>query len=787
MTTEARREPTRLLGYVVFLLVGVAAVWFAANLHVPRGPQVLGRVPGTLALGLAAVSLRWVAMTPGLPALTRRFWNQLALVTGLCTVGMVIRGYDALRAAGPEKELPAASVVVVIVALFGAVWALLRIPIGPRTTADWIRLSLDGTTVVLGAGLFVWYLALAPMLAGEPSLAAVWAPLAIGALCLACLSATVKVILTGAGPVDPGALRLLGTGLLIGGVSCGTATIIMPRSNVVPGYLFLPIIAVLLVLAGERQRRAVRQPPSRAPRPGRPYSLLPYVAVVATDALLVLATIGPADGRRHVVVAGAITITALVVVRQVVAFVDNGRLVEKLREREDQLRHQASHDGLTRLANRVLFGERVDAALAAGHGAGLAVLLVDLDDFKTINDTLGHHVGDVLLASVARRIESCVDPRSTVARLGGDEFAVLSRETGPAAADSVADRVLDRLAAPFVVGGCRLVVRASIGVAVARPGDGTGTLLRNADIAMYTVKKRGKGGFVRYLPGMAAEILEHAQLGIELRQALDSGQLCLLYQPIVRLTDRRVVGMEALVRWRHPVRGLIPPGAFVPAAERTGLIVPLGQWALREACRQKAIWSHLHGSAAPLTVGVNVSVRQLQEPGFADQVVDAVTGAGLRPQDLILEVTESGVLTSGQVLKTLNALHDFGVSVALDDFGTGHCSLELVRLFPIHILKLDKSFVDGITGGGRDTAVAAAVAQMARTIGVAAVAEGIEHEAQADCLGRLGYDLGQGFHFAPPMPADELDIILGTGGTVPVRTPVRVGAEYLTPATEQPA
>ena len=260
---EARREPTRLILYVVFLLIGAAAVWFAANVHVPRGPQILGRVPGTLALGLAAVSLRRVATTPELPAAARRFWNQIALVSALCAVGMVIRGYDALRSSVEEKDLPAASVIVIIVALFGAVWALLRIPIGPRTTADWIRLSLDGATVILGAGLFVWYLALAPMLTGDHSLRAVWAPVVIGALCLACLSATVKVILTGSGPVDQGALRLLGVGLLVGGVSCGTATIIMPSSNMVPGYLFLPIISGLLILAGDQQRRAVRQPSRR--------------------------------------------------------------------------------------------------------------------------------------------------------------------------------------------------------------------------------------------------------------------------------------------------------------------------------------------------------------------------------------------------------------------------------------------------------------------------------------------------------------------------------------------
>ncbi|HEU4425139.1 MAG TPA: diguanylate cyclase, partial [Pilimelia sp.] len=593
-TDEARREPCRLVLYLVLGLIGLAAAWFAANVDVPRGPQVLGRVPGTAALTLAAISLRQVAITPELPAVARRFWNQLALVTALCAAGMAVRGYETLRVATPEKDLSPTSVVIILVALCGAVWALLRIPVGPRTTGEWVRLSLDGATVVLGASLFVWYLALAPMLAGDQSVGEVWAPLAIGAFCLVALSATVKVVLAGTGPVDQGALRLLGIGLLVGGVSCGTATIIMPSTNMVPGHLFLPIISALLILAGERQQRAVRQPSPRPRQRRRPYSLLPYIAVVATDALLVAATVGPPDGRRHIVVAGAITITALVVVRQLVAFVDNERLVRQLREREDELRHQASHDALTRLANRALFGEQVDGALTASPGDALAILLVDLDDFKTINDTLGHDVGDALLTAVARRIQSCVDPHNTVARLGGDEFAVLLRRACADAADSVAERILDSLTRPLVVAGYRLLVQASIGVAVARPGDGPGTLLRNADIAMYAAKERGKSGFVRYLPGMAADILEHAQLGTELRQALDNGELCLLYQPIVRLTDRRIVGVEALVRWRHPARGLVLPGTFIPAAERTGLIVPLGHWALREACRQRAAWNTLY-------------------------------------------------------------------------------------------------------------------------------------------------------------------------------------------------
>jgi predicted signal transduction protein with EAL and GGDEF domain len=370
-------------------------------------------------------------------------------------------------------------------------------------------------------------------------------------------------------------------------------------------------------------------------------------------------------------------------------------------------------------------------------------------------------VGDLLLTKVARRIQRCVRLEDTVSRLGGDEFAVLLQRAGPAEVDSLAERILASLAQPVLADGYQLLVQASIGVAIAQPGDDSGALLRNADIALYAGKERGKGKAVRYVPGMAAQILEHAQTGAQLRQALEESQLHLVYQPIVRLADRRVIGVEALVRWRHPVRGLVPPIAFIPAAERTGLIVPLGRWALREACQQKAVWTKAHGAASPATVSVNVSGRQLQEPGFAEDVADAVREAGLRPHDLALEVTETAVLTGGgPVLETLETLRDFGVRLALDDFGTGQSSLGLVRTCPVHTLKLDKSFVDSITDGGQHTAVATAVIHMANALGLTAVAEGIESGEQADCLVELGYCLGQGFHLAPPLQADKLDEFL---------------------------
>jgi diguanylate cyclase (GGDEF)-like protein len=719
-------------------------------------------------LVLATMALRRCAGSPGLPAAARRFWNQITVVCGVCAVGVVVQAtYAVTGTASSAAAVPPPAAVCFVGAVLSALWALLRVPAVARTRGEWVRLWLDCSTVVLGAAVFMWYVGFGPLLAGAGP-GVVWAPLAVGVGCLVAVATICKIVLAGGGPVDVAALRLLGFGLLVGGVSAGTATLIANQPHLVPAQISVPYISVLAVLAAERQQRALTADrPVNRPRQPRGVSPLPYVAVAATDLLLVLAMTGRVDDRRYVVVGGVIIITALVVVRQMVAFSDNARLVHRLRQQEDRLRHQASHDALTRLANREYFGECIEAALAAGAGSGgdLTVLLIDLDDFKTVNDTLGHSVGDRLLAVVAERVRRCARPEDTVARLGGDEFAVLLRQAWPATVDAVAEGILASLRRPVVVDGYELLVQASIGVTGVCPGDDPEALLRKADIAMYAAKEGGKDSFARYVPGMGAGILEHAQLGAQLRQALDGRQLRVVYQPVVRLSDGWIIGMEALVRWRHPTRGEVSPGDFIPTAERSGLIVPLGGWVLREACRQKAAWLKAYGDTSPATIGVNVSGRQLQEPGFADEVADAVHSAGLQPHHLVLEVTETAVLTGGQAFDTMHALRDFGVRLALDDFGTGQSSLGLIRTCPVHILKLDKSFVmDSGTAvraqRAEQQAVASAVLHMADDLGLDAVAEGIENAEQADRMCALGYRLGQGYHLVRPLPADEIDELL---------------------------
>ncbi|MDT4988157.1 MAG: hypothetical protein QOI74_2251 [Micromonosporaceae bacterium] len=780
-----RASAVSLLPPVVALTI-TATGWFAINQSTPFGPAVLGWIPAPVTLGLAALASYRTAAAPEAPLAVRLFWRRLASVCAVVTLGLIVQaGYVVAGLNTDAARVPPPASVLYVGGVLYLVWALLRVPVEPRTPGEWVRLTLDCATVVLGAAVFMWYAGFGRIVARGDT-RSVWTPLLAGSVLLVGVAATTKIVLAEAGPVDISALRLLGAGLLIGGVSAGAAPLIITRPNVRPVEVAVPLIAVILVLAAARQRQAFRteRPAARSRGAVRPVSLLPYTAVIATDVLLVLATTVHVDGRRYVVVAGAIVITALVAVRQMAAFADNVRLVARLRQQEDRLRHQATHDALTQLANRELFRERLEAALGrpgSGAHSDTAVLLIDLDDFKIVNDTLGHSVGDRLLAVVAERIERCVHPGDTVARLGGDEFAVLLRQAWPAAVDGVAEAILCSLRQPAVVDGYDLLMQASIGVTGARPGDSPEALLRNADIAMYAAKERGKGSFAWYLPGMAAGILEHAQLGAQLRQALDGGQFRLLYQPVVRLADSRIVGMEALVRWAHPSRGEVCPADFIATAERTGLIVALGRWVLREACRQKAAWHRAHGELSPATIGVNVSGRQLQEPGFADEVADAVHEFGLQPHNLVLEVTESAVLAGAQTMETLQALHNFGVKLALDDFGTGQSSLALIRTCPVQILKLDKSFVVGTDtdldagsvaarrNGSRtrqQAAVATAVVHIANALGLDAVAEGIESQQQAELMSDLGYRLGQGFHLVPPRPAVEIDELLA--GT-PVR------------------
>jgi len=431
------------------------------------------------------------------------------------------------------------------------------------------------------------------------------------------------------------------------------------------------------------------------------------------------------------------------------------------REAEEELRHQAFHDSLTGLANRALFTDRLEHALQRqpAGSIGAAVLFLDLDDFKTINDSLGHLAADQLLRATGDRIKSVLRSADTVARFGGDEFAVLLDEVvHPSIAARTADRIAQALATPFTVGDRELFVSASIGIAI---GCDPEELLRAADVAMYRVKAGGKGHHAFYEPAMDDAVFSRLELVADLRRAALRNEFVLHYQPTVSLADRRIVGVEALLRWQHPTRGLIPPLEFVSLAEETGLIVSIGRMVLMKACQQVATWQRELKLEPPLRLAVNVSARQLQDPGFAADVDGALRASGLDPSCLTLELTESVLMQSGPLgTAALGRLRQLGVQLALDDFGTGYSSLGYLQELPVQVVKIDRSFVQDMHKRERSAALVRAIIDLGGGLGLSLVAEGVEEEAQAAELRRLGCDTGQGFLFARPLETEALEELL---------------------------
>ena len=454
---------------------------------------------------------------------------------------------------------------------------------------------------------------------------------------------------------------------------------------------------------------------------------------------------------------------------QVAGIVVNVRDITERRRLEAELRRRAFHDDLTGLANRTLFEDRLSGALADADRSGVSpgVIFLDLDDFKHVNDSLGHSSGDELLRIVATRLQTCVRDQDTIARLGGDEFAVLVRnvESMDRVVD-VAERVLAELSTPVFVQGNALFVNASIGVALdPAPGEDrherVQAMLRDADIAMYAAKGAGKHRLEVFESELHAPVLRRLQLKSELQTALDRNQLVLHFQPIVSLDDEEMIGAEALVRWEHPERGLIPPGEFIPLAEQTGLTVPLGRWVLREALRNAASWRDQDATSGLRYVSVNVTGHQLESPTFLRDVRDALDAVGLPSEALVIEVTESSLIhDSERNRERLQALRDLGVRLAIDDFGTGYSALNYLRRFPMDVLKIDRSFIEHVAEGGQDAALVQAMLQMSESLGLKVVAEGVETSGQCDRLQELDCGYGQGYFFSRPVPAEELRALL---------------------------
>jgi diguanylate cyclase (GGDEF)-like protein/PAS domain S-box-containing protein len=432
---------------------------------------------------------------------------------------------------------------------------------------------------------------------------------------------------------------------------------------------------------------------------------------------------------------------------------------------EHQLTHQALHDPLTKLANRVLFRDRVEHAIhrSGRKQAAVTVMFLDLDNFKSVNDSLGHAAGDELLVAVTGRLESCLRSSDTPARLGGDEFAILVEDVVVAdEVNAIAERIRSALHAPYTVCGTEVFISASIGIATSANDDQSPEeLLRNADLAMYMSKANGKNRCTTYDDQMHDLLVKRVRLEADMRSAIEKKQFELYYQPIIDLHSEKVIAMEALVRWNHPEHGLIPPLDFIPLAEEIGLIVPLGTWILNEACRQASMWQIEHGLEGALSVTVNVAGRQFQEEGLVEAVANALSESNLPAKSLILEITEGTMLLNTEAtVVTLNALKTLGVGLAIDDFGTGYSSLSYLQRFPVDILKIDKSFVDRLAVGSEGAAVAKAIITMSETLNLKTIAEGIESLGQQAELKSLGCEFGQGYHFTKPLRAIDMNDFL---------------------------
>ncbi len=461
--------------------------------------------------------------------------------------------------------------------------------------------------------------------------------------------------------------------------------------------------------------------------------------------------------------------------REMVLGIDRDITERKLLE--EQLRHQAFHDVLTGLPNRALFLDRLEHALArAGRRhESVAVLYLDLDRFKLVNDSLGHDAGDEVFRQVAGRLRECVRPEDTAARLGGDEFAVLLEDIeGQSDAESLAGRILERLRPACEVGGREVAITTSIGIAIGGAGqEGPEDLLRSADAAMYRAKRTGKARYEVYDPAMGSQATERVQLEVDLRRALDRDEFQLYYQPVVELHSGKIVGAEALLRWEHPQRGLIPATEFVPIAEETGLILPIGRWILRQACEQSKEWQGQGGDGNSFVVSINLSARHFQHPELVQEVSRALAETDLHGRGLMIEITESAVMEDAEAnAATLRELKKLGVRLAIDDFGTGYSSLAYLHRFPVDVLKIDRSFVSGVGRASEETAIVRAVVGLTHSLQLQVVAEGVETDEQVRRLLALGCRLGQGYYYSRPVSKEEMGSLLAEGGRLTGRARV---------------
>jgi diguanylate cyclase (GGDEF)-like protein len=650
--------------------------------------------------------------------------------------------YDYYNFVLHEEPYPSPADYLYLAAYPMLVVGLMLLSRGRRRGGD-LAGVIDAAIVAIGIGLVFWVFVMHPVAAGTDvsaleRLIGVAYP-AADALLLAMLARFFTS--TGRRPRSAWLLGVAGVLLLASDLSYSLLTLHTEGdgSGVLDGgWMLAYVMWAVAALHPSMRWTGTTNGPSAA-RVGRGRLVLLAVSSLLGPALLFVPGIGGNDVDRLVIAAGAVVLFVLVVVRM-------AGFVSQVQHQADQLEDLAMADDLTGLANR----RRLELGLTEGLATGaMQVALLDLDDFKQVNDSLGHAVGDLLLVAVAERLRRAAGPDALVARMGGDEFAVLLTGTTAEQADALVARLAGSLHEPVRADGHDLLVGVSIGIADCTGTDSPVEVLRRADVAMYAAKTSGET-YRRHSRQLDDTADEQARVGAELRTALDTGQFRMVYQPIVELPHGRVHAVEALVRWDHPERGMISPDRFIPVAEHNGLIIELGEWILRTACAQAVEWAADWGTRAPDRISVNVSARQLAEPGFAALVARVLADTGLPVGRLTVEVTETAVFGGGQAVQTLDELHELGVHIALDDFGTGHSSLGLLQTVPVDVLKVDKSFVDNITMAGRHAVIATALIRVSEGLGLAAVAEGVENAEQAAELYRLGYRLAQGYHFGRP-------------------------------------
>ncbi len=775
--TRTPRAPRAVL---VASAIGVIVVvffssWISWGFGGPRSTQVFDDIATAVAALLTTAACLSAAIKN--PRGARSSWAWLTAYTMLWAVGEMTWGYYEvfLHQNVPFPSL--ADIGYLGAVPFGvvAILTLRDAPIGRTAKA---RAALDGA-IIAGALLFIsWAFVLGPAFRASSgsvfeqtlSLAYPVADVVIGAMALAVLARSKS---GGRTPLVLVVLGLLAMAIADGGYAYLSQLGVYGTTNVIDGvwivgYMFLMVAAVAapsFVAAEPEDPQAARVIPLTQIL--IPTCALGAAGIAAIGVELTRGTVGP------FLFFTAASILVLSGLRQVLMFQENRSLnaslhetLAALRQREGELEHLAFHDPLTRLANRALFRDRVEHAIARGKRdhREITVLFVDLDDFKSINDTLGHAAGDELLSAFAERLRACMRPGDTVARLGGDEFGILLDNTpSEHEISSIATKVLQSTRVNFNVGGHEIRVTVSIGIGTNTVGaDDAGSVLRSADIALYEAKGNGKNRYEVFHPDMGLNVLERVELRAALQQAIDQAQFRVAYQPIVNLRTGAVVAYEALLRWQHPVHGLLEPAMFLSTAIETGLILPIGRHVFDQAFAQAQRWNDGSRPDERVTVHVNLSPRELQSPTVVSDIAHALRTTGANPKTILIEITESAIIGDTELaLEHLSAFKAMGLLIGLDDFGTGYSSLSYLRQFPVDVLKIDRCFIDDLDESDGTGKLLAAVIQLGHALGIATIAEGVETPTQVTWLRDLGCDSAQGYHFGRPelimtaLPAPE--------------------------------